>query len=105
MSSKDSKIDIDLPEPTVVVSSTLKAHERAGFRASLTDTTGERSDECGVDGRDDSPVSNPQTLDILEVNSWPLNFRLNILRKLMLELNVSATGMEHTLKDTVLEKR
>jgi len=50
MSSKDSKIDIDLPEPTVVVSSTLKAHERAGFRASLTDTTGERSDEFGVDG-------------------------------------------------------
>lgn len=30
---------------------------------------------------------------------------MNILRKLMLELIVSETGMEHTLNDTVFKKR
>ena len=67
MSSKDSKIDIDLPEPTVVISSALKAHDLAGFLVSLTDTTGERSGVFGVDGCDVSPVSRPQTLDILQI--------------------------------------
>ena len=28
---------------------------------------------------------------------------MDILRKLMLELDVSATGMEHTLKDTIIQ--